>query len=69
MDGKDSFGFISLDRRPLFRSGNESNRIFFLESVFCDFLRLYDGMSDRDCVAIFIDLLGRKVHVLGAPRV
>jgi len=31
--------------------------------VFADNLGLFDGMADRDRVAIFLELLGRKVRV------
>ena len=54
-------GFIQLDHRPRFKVGD---KIRVLEGVFCDCLGLYDGMSDRERVGIFLDLLGRKVRVL-----
>jgi transcriptional antiterminator RfaH len=58
---EDAAGFIQLDRQPLFRLGD---KIRVLEGVFSDCLGLYDGMPDRDRVAILLDLLGRKVRVL-----
>jgi transcriptional antiterminator RfaH len=58
---EDGAGFIELDRRPQFRVGEE---VRVLDGVFCNCLGLYDGMSDRDRVAILLDLLGRKVRVL-----
>ena|SRR5689334_15814126 len=58
---EDSAGFIKLDHRPVFRAGD---KIRLLEGAFTDCLGLYDGMPDRDRVAILLDLLGRKVRVL-----
>ena len=36
--------------------------------MFCDYLDLYNGMSDRDRIAILIDLLDRKVRALGDAK-
>ncbi len=58
---EDAAGFIQLDRPPLFRVGD---KIRILEGLFSDCLGLYDGMPDRDRVAVLLDLLGRKVRVL-----
>jgi transcriptional antiterminator RfaH len=58
---EDDAGFVKLDHRPLFRVGD---KIRVLEGVFTDCLGLYDGMPDRDRVAVLLDLLGRKVRVL-----
>jgi transcriptional antiterminator RfaH len=58
---EDAAGFIQLDHRPQFRVGD---KIRVLDGVFCDCLGLYDGMSDRDRVAILLDMLGRKVRVM-----
>ena len=60
-DREDAVGFIQLDRQPLFRLGD---KIRILEGVFSDCLGLYDGMPDRDRIAVLLDLLGRKVRVL-----
>jgi transcriptional antiterminator RfaH len=60
-DREDSAGFIQLDRQPLFRLGD---KIRVLDGIFSDCLGLYDGMPDRDRVAVLLDLLGRKVRVL-----
>ena len=54
-------GFIQLERRPQFAAGD---KVRVREGVFCDCLGLFDGMSDRDRVAILLDLLGRKVRVV-----
>ena len=58
---EDAAGFIELARQPQFRAGD---KIRMLDGVFRDCLGLYDGMPDRDRVAILLDLLGRKVRVL-----
>jgi transcriptional antiterminator RfaH len=60
-DREDAAGFIQLDRQPLFRVGD---KIRVLEGLFRDCLGLYDGMPDRDRIAVLLDLLGRKVRVL-----
>ena len=58
---EDAAGFIELARQPQFQTGD---KIRVLDGVFRDCLGLYDGMPDRDRVAILLDLLGRKVRVL-----
>jgi transcriptional antiterminator RfaH len=60
-DREDAAGFIQLDRQPQFRVGD---KIRVLDGVFSDCLGLYDGMPDRDRVAVLLELLGRKVRVL-----
>jgi transcriptional antiterminator RfaH len=57
---EDSNGFIQLDCRPQFLQGD---RVRVLSGPFSDNLGLFDGMGDRDRVAILLDLLGRKVRV------
>jgi transcriptional antiterminator RfaH len=57
---EDAGGFVRLDHRPSFRSGD---KIRILDGVFADCLGLYAGMKDSDRVAILLDLLGRKVRV------
>lgn len=58
---EDDSGLIKLDQRPNFRIGDT---IRVMDGVFSDCLGLYDGMPDRDRVAILLDLLGRKVRVV-----
>ena len=58
---EDANGFIQLERQPQFRVGD---KIRVREGIFSDCLGLYDGMPDRDRVAVLLDLLGRKVRVL-----
>ncbi len=58
---EDDAGFITLEHRPDFRVGQP---VRVLEGVFTDCFGLYDGMPDRDRVAVLLDLLGRKVRVL-----
>lgn len=57
---EDSNGFIQLDQRPQFLLGE---KVRVLSGPFSDNLALFDGMGDRDRVAILLDLLGRKVRV------
>lgn len=57
---EDLNGFIRMDRRSQFSRG-ENVRV--LSGPFSDNLGLFDGMADRDRVAILLDLLGRKVRV------
>jgi transcriptional antiterminator RfaH len=58
---EDAAGFVTLDRGPRFRVGDKIRVVY---GAFTDCLGLYDGMPDRDRVAILLDLLGRKVRVL-----
>jgi transcriptional antiterminator RfaH len=53
-------GFVQLDLRPRFKPGDE---VRIVEGAFTECLGLYDGMADRERVAILLDLLGRKVRV------
>lgn len=54
-------GFIQLERRPQFAVGD---KVRVREGVFCDCLGLFEGMGDRERVAILLELLGRKVRVV-----
>jgi transcriptional antiterminator RfaH len=58
---EDASGYVTLDRRPKFAAGD---KVRVLTGVFADSLGLFDGMADRDRVAILLDLLGRKVRVV-----
>lgn len=58
---EDEAGFVRLDDRPRFGLGG---KVRILEGAFYDCLGIYDGMPDRDRVAILLDLFGRKVRVL-----
>jgi transcriptional antiterminator RfaH len=58
---EDAAGFIQLDSPPSLRIGD---RVRVLDGPFSDCLGLYDGMPERDRVAVLLDLLGRKVRVL-----
>jgi transcriptional antiterminator RfaH len=58
---EDSGGFIKLDYRPQFRPGE---KIRVLEGAFSSCLGLFEGMAERERVAILLDLLGRKVRVV-----
>jgi transcriptional antiterminator RfaH len=57
---EDETGLIRLDRRARF---NQGDKVRVLEGAFSDCLGLYEGMNDRERVAILLDLLGRKVRV------
>jgi transcriptional antiterminator RfaH len=56
----DAGGYVKLDQRPKFAIGE---KVRVLAGVFAENLGLFDGMADRDRVAILLDLLGRKVRV------
>jgi transcriptional antiterminator RfaH len=54
-------GFIHLDQRPRFAAGE---KVRVVDGAFSACLGLYEGMADKERVAILIDLLGRKVRVV-----
>jgi len=54
-------GFIQLDLSARFSPGD---KIRVVDGVFATCLGLFDGMTDRERVAILLDLLGRKVRVV-----
>jgi transcriptional antiterminator RfaH len=54
-------GFIELERRPRFASGD---KIRVSEGAFADTLGLFESMTGEERVAILLDLLGRKVRVV-----
>jgi transcriptional antiterminator RfaH len=58
---EDANGFIKLDSRPQFRAGD---KIRVLDGVFMSCLGLFEGMAERERIAILLDLLGRKVRVV-----
>lgn len=53
-------GAVRLDRLPRFAPGEQ---VRIVGGVFASCLGLYEGMTDRDRVAVLLDLLGRKVRV------
>jgi transcriptional antiterminator RfaH len=57
---EDASGFIKLERRTMRRG----EKVRVVDGVFTDCFGLYEGMPDRDRVAILLDLLGRKVRVV-----
>jgi transcriptional antiterminator RfaH len=57
----DTNGFLKLDTRPPFRAGDE---IRVLDGAFSSCLGLFEGMAERERIAILLDLLGRKVRVV-----
>jgi transcriptional antiterminator RfaH len=58
---EDDRGFIKLDQRPRFVRGD---KIRVMDGVFEACLGLFEGMADRERVAVLLDLLGRKVRVV-----
>ena len=58
---EDANGFIKLDCRPRFHVGD---KIRVLDGAFSSCLGLFEGMAERERVAILLDLLGRKVRVI-----
>ena len=60
-DREDPSGFIKLNCRPQFRVGD---KIRVLDGAFSSCLGLFEGMAERERVAILLDLLGRKVRVV-----
>ena len=58
---EDVNGFIKLHSRPPFRAGD---KIRVLDGAFTSCLGLFEGMAERERVAILLDLLVRKVRVV-----
>ena len=58
---EDEQGLIRLDLRPRLTPGA---KVRVVDGVFSDCLGLFEGMADRERVAILLDLLGRKVRVV-----
>jgi len=58
---QDANGFIKLDSHPPFRTGD---KIRVLDGAFSSCLGLFEGMAERERIAILLDLLGRKVRVV-----
>ena len=58
---EDDRGFIKLDQRSRFVRGD---KIRVMDGVFEASLGLFEGMADRERVAVLLDLLGRKVRVV-----
>ncbi len=57
----DDAGFVHLDLRPKFTPGD---KIRIVEGAFAVCFGLYEGVADRERVAILLDLLGRKVRMV-----
>lgn len=58
---EDDGGFIKLARRFGFAPGD---KVRIVEGAFIDNFALVEDISDRERVAVLLDLLGRKVRVL-----
>jgi len=61
MGRQNEAGFIQLDVGPRFSPGD---KIRVVHGVFAARLGLFEDMTDRERVAILLDLLGRKVRVV-----
>jgi len=61
---EDDGGYVMLDRRPKFTLGE---KVRVLAGAFAENFGLFDGMAERDRIAILLDLLGRKVRVSIEP--
>ena len=61
---EDDGGYVALDKRPKFALGE---KVWVLAGVFAENFGLFDGMADRERIAILLDLLGRKVRVSIEP--
>jgi transcriptional antiterminator RfaH len=59
-DREDAQGFVKMDRRLPFAVGD---KVRVLAGAFADVVGLFDGLGDRERVAILLDLLGQKVRV------
>jgi transcriptional antiterminator RfaH len=57
---EDDGGYVTLDKRPKFALGE---KVRVLAGVFAENFGLFDGMAERERIAILLDLLGRKVRV------
>jgi transcriptional antiterminator RfaH len=57
---EDTKGFVKMDARPTFARGD---KVRVLAGAFMDNAGLFDGIGDRDRVAILLDMLGGKVRV------
>jgi transcriptional antiterminator RfaH len=58
---EDDDGFIRFNLQPQYAPGD---KVRVVEGVFGDSFGLFEGIADRDRVAILLDLLGRKVRVV-----
>jgi transcriptional antiterminator RfaH len=58
---EDDRGLIKFDLRPRFMPGA---KVRVVDGVFAECFGLFEGMADRERVAILLDLLGRKVRVV-----
>jgi transcriptional antiterminator RfaH len=57
---EDEGGFVVMNHRAAFAMGE---KVRILAGAFSDVVGLFDGLGDRERVAILLDLLGQKVRV------
>ena len=58
---EDLNGLIKLEHRSAFQPGD---KVRILDGAFSSCLGLFEGMAERERIAILLDLLGRKVRVV-----
>jgi transcriptional antiterminator RfaH len=58
---EDLQGFVQMDPRTKLEAGD---KVRVIAGAFVDSAALFDGATDRNRVAILLDMLGRKVRVL-----
>lgn len=58
---EDEEGFVKVEQGPSF---NRGDKVLVRAGAFSDTQGLFEGLADRDRVAILLDLLGRKVRVM-----
>lgn len=60
-DAEDGRGFVRLQSKPVFAPGA---KVRILGGAFMDNFGFFEGQTDRDRIAILLDLLGRQVRVV-----
>jgi transcriptional antiterminator RfaH len=60
-DAEDGRGLVRLQSKPTFAPGA---KVRVLGGAFMDNLGFYEGQTDKDRIAILLDLLGRQVRVV-----
>ncbi|HVV60634.1 MAG TPA: transcriptional activator RfaH [Pseudolabrys sp.] len=58
---EDERGFVQLPQRIPFAAGE---KIYVRDGLFAACTGIFEGMGDRDRVAVLLDMLGRKVRVV-----
>lgn len=58
---EDDLGFVRLGAPPRFKAGD---KVRILDGVFSSCMGLFEAATDRDRVAILLDLMGRKIRLV-----